>query len=858
MPNEIFLDTLDLSSTDAGWGGRESVSPPSVTPARLRGIEIRRGIKAHSGSCLRFALDGKAACFQAIVGVDQSAPAWYPAHRFKVIGDGVTLWEGPGMRPGTEPVEVDVPLEGVKMLELTVEDTSGLDAPDLVIWGNARVTTAGDPPQALAIPEITLLGRHHEWRFKVRGKQVYLQHFGRHAANPSIAWGCPIYPTQWDRPGRENAISLIQADGNLSLDLKYRSHRLLDDLVGKTGVVFLLADPLYPIEVECHYQLHCETDVLETWTVVRNYGEAPVVVDRARSAYLEIAASDPYLTCFTGSWGAEALMNESPVGIGVREIRSRTGTRTAQPAHPGFVLTHAGPACEESGEVLLGCVAWSGNWSLTLERGHGPGVVLTAGYDPHLSRYPLSPGEVLETPRVVLVWSDAGKGDASRRLHRWARAGGLRGGDEPRRILLNSWEGAYFTFDAPLIKRMISDAAATGIELFVLDDGWFGRKHPRNSGGAGLGDWMENTEKLEGGIEALLDHAEREGIDFGIWVEPEMINPLSELYEAHPEWVIQLPGRMQRQQRNQLGLELCNPAVQEFIIGFMDDLLARHPRLSFIKWDCNRMISDPGSPYLAADQQERLWIDYVKGYYRTLAEITRRHPKVTFQVCGSGGGRTDYGSMAYHHEFWTSDNTDALERIRMQWSFGHFYPALSMAAHVTEVPNHQTGRITPIKYRFDVAMTGRLGFELRPERVPAEELAFSKRALGVYKEIRPIVQFGDLYRLSSPYGNKVAALMYCHGDESVFFAFTLGRDVLGGEPAIRLQGLDPTKTYQLTELNPADEGDFPSGLHLRTLSGDSLMRDGIRPRWKRSDYQSIVLRIRNENVSGTSGQTTRA
>jgi alpha-galactosidase len=774
MPNEIYLDTLDLSSTDAGWGGRESVPPPSVTPVKLNGLEIHRGIRTHAGSCLRFALEGRGSRFQAIVGVDQSAPVWYPAHRFKVVGDGLTLWQGPGMRPGNEAVEVDVALEGVCLLELVVEDTSGLDAPDLVVWGDARVSVAGEAPRVLTNPEISLEGKHHEWSFRVRGKRVFLQRFGLKFVLPGTAWGQPIYPTQWDFPARENAISLIQADGNLSLDLEYKSHRLIEEENGKTGVVFLLSDPLYPVEVECHYQLHRGTDVMETWTVVRNSGQSQVVVDRARSIYLEIEARDPHLTCFTGSWGAEALMSESPVGIGVREIRSRTGTRTAQPAHPGFVLATDGPACEESGEVLLGCIAWSGNWSLTLERGHSPKVVLTAGYDPHLSRYPLAPGETLETPRVVLAWSDRGKGDASRRLHRWARTGGLRGGDEPRRVLLNSWEGAYFTFDAPLIKRMISDAADMGIELFVLDDGWFGRKHPRNGSAAGLGDWMENTEKLEGGIEALLDHAERENIDFGIWVEPEMINPVSELYETHPEWVIQLPGRMQRQQRNQLGLDLSNPAVQDFIIGFMDDLLDRHPRIRFVKWDCNRVISDPGSIHLGAHQQERLWIDYVRGYYRTLEVITQKHPAVTFQVCGSGGGRTDYGSMTYHHEFWTSDNTDALERIRMQWSFGHFFPALSIAAHVTEVPNHQTGRVTPIKYRFDVAMTGRLGFELRPERVPAEDLEFSRLALAVYKQIRPIVQFGDLYRLSSPCGNSVAALMYLQEGCGVFFALLLG------------------------------------------------------------------------------------
>ena len=837
MPNEVFLDTLNLSLTDAGWGGRESKLPPMVVPAQLGEHTVSRGINTHAGSRLRFALDGNAVEFRARVGVDKRAPVWYPAHCFRIAGDGVVLWESPGLRPTSLPVELVVPVAGVRLLELIVDDTSGLDAPDHVVWGDARILTTGGVPEVLPSPVVRLAGAKREWVFKVRGDKVFLQGCGCRHGESARAWGQPVYPTQWDLPNTENAIAVIQGDGKLSLALDYRSHRSIEDVPGKSGVAFTLGDPLYPVEVDCHYVVHQATDILETWVVVRNTGDTTVVVDRARSVYLELAAPAPHLTTFTGAWGAEALMDESVVGIGVREIRSRTGTRTAQPAHPGFVISPAGPATEDHGEVLLGAVAWSGNWSLTIERGPSGKVVLTAGYDPYLSRYPLAAGESLVTPRVILAWSDEGKGDASRRLHRWARESGLRGGKEPRRILLNSWEGAYFTFDAPLIKRMMTDAARTGIELFVLDDGWFGRKYPRDSGGAGLGDWMENTGKLEGGIEGLLDHAGQEGIDFGIWVEPEMVNPLSELYESHPDWVISLPGRMRRTQRNQLGLDLCNPAVQDYIIGFMDALLTRHPRISFVKWDCNRVISDPGSHYLAEGRQERLWIDYVTGYYRTLDEITRRHPGVTFQVCGSGGGRTDYGSMAYHHEFWTSDNTDALERIRMQWSFGHFFPALSMAAHVTEVPN------IPIKYRFDVAMTGRLGFELRPERVPEADLDFSKHALQVYKEIRPVVQFGDLYRLSSPYESRVAALMYVHGDQVVFFAFTLGREVLGKDPAIRLHGLDPANSYRLVEINPAEPGVFASGLHLQEFSGDHLMTHGIRPQWKRTDYQSVVLRV---------------
>lgn len=500
--------------------------------------------------------------------------------------------------------------------------------------------------------------------------------------------------------------------------------------------------------------------------------------------------------------------------------------------------------------AILGALAWSGNWRLRFEKNPGQPLAIQAGHHPHLSRYRLAQGESLSTPRLILNHSSHGKGPASRNLHRWARAYGIRGGSETRRILLNSWEGAYFTFDDELIKRMMSDAARTGIELFVLDDGWFGLKHPRDCSLAGLGDWRVNTRKLKGGLQGLIDHAQQEAIDFGIWVEPEMVNPASELYEDHPDWVIELPHRTHRLQRTQLCLDLANPAVQDFIYLTIDTLLARHPGISYIKWDCNRAISDPGSNHLAAARQEHLAIDYVQGYYEVLRRLTAKHPAVTFQACGSGGGRTDYGSLQYHHEAWTSDNTDAKERIRMQWSLNPIYPAIVTAAHVTEVPNHQTGRVTPLKYRFDVAMTGRLGFELRPERVPAEDMEFSRQALAVYKSIRPLVQFGDLYRLHSPFAGDLAALMYVldgrdgEAGEAVLFAFTLDKDLPACPGRIHLRGLDPQQRYQLSELNPAKPNTPLTRYHGQALGGDFLMHEGLAIPWSKGDYESVVIHLR--------------
>lgn len=688
-------------------------------------------------------------------------------------------------------------------------------------------------------------------RLRVAGDRLWMDHFGQKLAattNPTKSEQ-PAFPTYWDNPGGESAISVIQADGRLSLELRYHSHSCKSGPECSTEHVIKMMDPLYHVAVFLHFLAHPEEDVIETWTECRNEGANTLTINHLASGFLSLIGSAWHLTSFHGRWCAESLMEESVLGTGVREIGSRAGTRTSQAAQPAFFLSANGPASEEHGEIYAGALAWSGNWRMRFDQTTGGTLHVNAGYNPEMSRYPLPPGQSLSAPRLVLTYSAEGKGTASRNLHLWARRHCIRNGGRERRILLNSWEGAYFKFDEMLIKRMISDAAATGIELFVLDDGWFGRgRHARDHSRAGLGDWVVNTEKLPNGLQGLIDHSKLERIDFGIWVEPEMVNPSSDLYQQHPDWVISLPGRVQREQRNQLVLDLSNPQVCDHLYGVMDELLTNHPGISFVKWDCNRTISDPGSTFLDDGSQERLWIDYVHGYYRILQRLTEKHTAVTFQACGSGGGRTDYGSLRFHEEAWTSDNTDAVDRLYMQWSLNHIYPAIVTAAHVTEVPNHQNGRVTPIKFRFDVAMSGRLGFELRPERVPGDEIEYSRRALQGYKCIRHVVQFGNLHRLLSPFEKAVAAMQFCLSGksgmrESVVFLYRIRAGSAHDKVQVRLKELIPATQYQIFEINPQSADVYTTGVHQKIFSGDELLCLGLEISLKVADCQSAVLHI---------------
>ena len=654
---------------------------------------------------------------------------------------------------------------------------------------------------------------------------------------------CPTLADSLD--GLPNAsgeydLCITQADGSLSLCLECERQEVVRLDEDREEAVFYLKDPAYPVRVEVHVRAHSESGVFMQWTVIRNEGEEGIRIHRAASGHLNLKAERYFVTSFRGTWGGESLMSEEEVARGHELVlASGTGTRAAQEGSPGFIISLDGPAPEDSGEVIMGAVAWPGNYRIWFRHSPYHYLYAGAGMDVAPAPYVLDAGGVLETPPVILAWSGEGKGEASRSMHRWARRYGLRGGDEERMTLLNSWEGVYFTFTEDVLHGMMKRAADLGIELFVLDDGWFGNRFPRNDARAGLGDWQENRAKLPHGIDGLAEKAEELGIRFGIWVEPEMVNPQSELFLSHPDWVIGLPGRENRLERSQYLLDLSNPEVRGYILGVMRELLGKHPGIAYVKWDCNRKISDPGSAWLDARHQGNLAIDYVRGYESVLDALAEEFPQVVFQACSSGGGRADYGTMRRHHEFWTSDNTDACERVFMQWSIGHLFPAISMGAHVTASPNHQTGRAVPLKFRFDAAMAARLGFELQPCDMTEEDAAFSRRALAEYKRIRPVVQFGDLYRLSSPYESRMASLMYVREDRAVVFAWLMDKWLADAPPPLRLKGLKPGTRYLLRELNMDGNGSL-THVHEQVLGGDFLMNAGIRINWKKT-FQSVCL-----------------
>ena len=603
----------------------------------------------------------------------------------------------------------------------------------------------------------------------------------------------------------EPALSVVNADGSLITELAFEDYQqyFSEDVVHG---VFTLLDRIGSLRVQLHVEAYREEDVMAQWVTIENQGKGKVSLQRFYSSFLNFRANDYYLTHFYGTWAGEMNCAEERLEPGIKSIESKKGVRTTQSENASFILSLDHPAQENSGRCIGGALAWSGNYKLSFEVDERDYLSLLAGINPFMSAYTLDKGGRFETPKFLFTYSADGRGTVSRNFHDWARRYGLHAGTKERPILLNSWEGAYFDFDEQVLTNMMDDAAELGVELFVLDDGWFGNKYPRNSAAMGLGDWQVNEKKLPRGIQHLIDHATSKGLKFGIWIEPEMVNPKSELAERHPEWIVQSPGREQITMRNQLLLDLTNPDVQEFVWNVVDKLLSAYPDIYYIKWDANRHVEQVGSPHLSSGEQMHFWVDYIRGLYRVYDRIRAKYPDVMLQACASGGGRVDYGSLPYHDEFWTSDNTDALQRVYMQYATNLIYPPVATASHVSASPGHQTGSITPLKFRFDVAMSGRLGLELQPKDIPAGEMAFAREAIANYKtHIRELVTKGDLYRLISPYEctNNHAANMLVRKDKSkaVLFAYCTGFNRRGIRPTVHLHGLDASKRYRITEIN---------------------------------------------------------
>ena len=621
----------------------------------------------------------------------------------------------------------------------------------------------------------------------------------------------------------EPAITVTHADGNNSLDLRYAGNKVekLNDDVSITSV--LLKDPVYDFEVTLFYKTYYKEDVVEQWSEIKHKEKGNVILYKYASANVYLQSKSFWLRQYHGDWAKEMQPEESKLTHGIKTLDTKLGTRADLFQPPVFMISLDKPATEDAGEVLYGSMEWSGNFRIDLELDNKDNLRIIAGMNNYASPYTLKPNEVFTTPKFLYTLSNSGMGEASRKLQRWARDYKLLDGKGTRLTLLNNWESTFFDFNESKLKDLLSDTRKLGVDLFLLDDGWFGNKYPRNGDHAGLGDWQENKQKLPNGITSLVKDAQKEGVKFGIWVEPEMVNPKSELYEKHPDWVIKQPKRDEYYFRNQLVLDLSNSDVQNFVYGIIDSLFIKNPGLAYIKWDCNAVIYNAYSAHLK--NQSHLYIDYVRGLYKVLERVRAKYPTVPMMLCSGGGGRVDYAALQYFTEFWPSDNTDPLERIYIQWEYSYFYPAMASANHVTNWGKQ------PIKFRTDVAMMGKPGFDIPVSKLDEKDLSFCQNAVRTYDSIKSIIYQGDQFRLSNPWNNPVASIMYVNEDKTsavVFNYLVNDRFAQGSKLPIRLKGLDASKKYRVKEINlyPGERSTIDAD---REYTGNFLMTVGMNP-----------------------------
>ena len=621
--------------------------------------------------------------------------------------------------------------------------------------------------------------------------------------------GWEVYPCSGAEDYFEPAFAIQHNDGNMTSIFKYVSSesKKLDNNVTET--IISLKDDVYPVEAKLHYVTFAKENVIKAWTEIRHMEKKPVTITQYASNMLYFESPRYVLTEFSGDWAKEVQMSSQDLKFGKKIIDAKLGSRAAMHAYPFFEIGLGAPASENTGDVLMGTIGWTGNYRFTFEVDNAGNLRVISGINPYASAYELKPNEWFVTPEFIFTLSNQGTGKASRDIHDWARNYQIKDGKGDRLTLLNNWESTGFNFNEKKLEELMKEAKHLGVDMFLLDDGWFANKYPRQNDKAGLGDWEVTHDKLPNGIPHLVQTAKDAGVKFGIWIEPEMANTTSELYEKHPEWVLKAPNReiVLGRGGTQVVLDLSNPEVQDFIFGIVDNLMTTYPEIDYIKWDANMSILNHGSQYLPSDQQSHMYIEYHEGFKKVCERIRAKYPDLTLQACASGGGRANYGVMPYFDEFWVSDNTDALQRIYMQWGTSYFFPAIAMASHISAAPNHQTFRVIPLKYRIDVAMSGRLGMEIQPKNMTEEEKTLCRKAIADYKTIRPVVQFGDIYRLVSPYDRLgVASLMYTspEKDKAVFYWWKTEHFVNQHLPRVKMNGLSPDKKYRVCELNRID------------------------------------------------------
>ena len=635
--------------------------------------------------------------------------------------------------------------------------------------------------------------------------------------------GWEAYMTSGMEDYFEPALAVTHADGNMSTLLKYVSSESKPIDGNATETVILLRDEAYPLEVKLHYVAYRKENIIKAWSEISHREKKPVRLSRYASSVIYFERPSYYLTEFSGDWAQEMQMTHQQLQFGKKIVDTKLGSRAAMYAYPFFELGFGRPAEEDAGEVVLGTIGWTGNFRFTFEVDNLKNLRVLAGINPYASYYELKPGEVFTTPEFIFTRSDEGKGQASRNFHAWARNYQLKDGKGDRMTLLNNWENTSFKFDEKILGGLMKEAKDLGVDMFLLDDGWFGNKHPRNDDHAGLGDWDAMKAKLPNGVPGLVKAAKEAGVEFGIWIEPEMVNPRSELFEKHPEWAIHLPNRETYYYRNQLVLDLSNPEVQDYVFGVVDRLMTENPDIAFFKWDCNSPITNIYSPYLK-DKQNQLYVDHVRGVYNVFRRVKEKYPDLPMMLCSGGGARCDYEALKYFTEFWCSDNTDPVERLFIQWGFSQFFPSKAMCAHVTS-----WNKRTSIKFRTDVAMMCKLGFDIGLKELSDDERQFCREAVANYNRLKNVILDGDFYRLVSPYETNHAAVMQVASakEKAVLYTYDIYPRFAEKTFAVRLQGLDPDRMYKVEEINlmPGSASSFDG--QGKVFSGDYLMKVGL-------------------------------
>ena len=643
--------------------------------------------------------------------------------------------------------------------------------------------------------------------------------------NEYAGWGGGLYV--------EPALKVSYPDGNRDLVLHYVSHTIKGD-----ELTITLKDIERDLYVDLHYVVDHETGIIGRSAVIRNSTQTPVTIEDAAAATWSLPRGTDYsLRYLAGRWAGEWNLQKQAIRPGETVLESKRGS-TGHQNNPWFAIERGEHPDEESGDVWFGALAWSGSWRITVEQDQLQQIRVTGGFNPFDFSYKLMPGKELATPVFYGGYSHHGVGGASRLLHRFelTKIVPQAPAPRPRPVIYNSWEATEFNVDEAGQEALAEKAASIGVERFIMDDGWFGQ---RKNDHAGLGDWYVNPKKFPHGLKPLIDKVHSLGMDFGLWVEPEMVNPNSDLYRKHPDWVLNFTGRPRTEQRNQLVLNLARQDVRDYVYGFLDNLLS-HNEIAFLKWDYNRNWSEPGWPAVAPDEQQAVYVDYVRNLYGILRELRAKHPKVEIESCSGGGGRVDLGIMGLTDEVWPSDNTDPFDRLKIQDGFTYAYTPGVMMAWVTDSPSWANNRSTTLTYRFLSSMQGGLGVGANLNHWTPEDFATAKQLIAAYKEVRETVQHGSLYRLVSPRdGSEVSVTESVAIDKSqgVLFAFLHSSQMGYPFPRIYLRGLDPKASYRVTSISGRLAKDSPE-----VASGSYWMSYGVDVEL-RGDFQAAAFRF---------------